>query len=286
MGSPDSEADRQGDQVLHFRRFERSLAVSMTEVTFKQMRGFAKDHPQSTKYGGDPDCPANTMTWFQAVRYCNWLSKEAQIDPAQWCYPEPTKDGVHVPAAAVDKEGYRLPTEAEWEYICRAETETARYYGESQQLLSRHAWTWLNSDDRTHPVGQLLPNEFGMFDMLGNVLEWCHDGPDGSYPKYLLRPYPKGTEGQPGGDPGHCERVLTNDDGGPTWRVLRGGAFVFQPWKARSAHRDWMASTEPWSYFGFRVVRTLPHPPASTAPANVTAWPPEASASAPVRPGR
>src|SRR5262249_21609708 len=159
-GSPLSEADRQDDQVLQVRRFDRSLAVSMMEVTFKQIREFEKDHPQSTKYGGDPDCPANDVDWFQAVRYCNWLSKKAEIDPAQCCSPEQPKAGLAVPAVAVDKEGFRLPPEAEGEYICRAETETARFFGESQQLLSRHAWTWLNANDRTHPVGQLLPNEF------------------------------------------------------------------------------------------------------------------------------
>ena len=87
-----------------------------------------------------------------------------------------------ISADAVEKEGFRLPTEAEWEYFCRAGTETAWSFGESQALLSRYAWTWLNSDNRVHPVGLLLPNELGMFDVLGNVWEWCHDGPAGAYP--------------------------------------------------------------------------------------------------------
>ncbi len=287
MGAPESEAERFADQVVHARRFERSLAVSMTEVTFEQIRAFEKDHPQSTKYGGEPDSPANKVDWFQAVRYCNWLSREAGIDPAQWCYPERTDDGLDVPAEAVDKEGFRLPTEAEWEHICRAGTETARYYGESQQLLPRYAWTWLNSEDRSHPVGRLLPNEFGMFDILGNVWEWSHEGPAGWWPRDPLPAYPRGTREQPAGDPGRRERVLINDAGKETWRILRGGAFNFAPWKARSAHRDWMAATERVPYFGFRVVRTLRRPPApaETAPADGAARPLETSRSAPVRRG-
>ena len=161
-------------------------------------------HTASCRYAGEPGCAANNVDWFRAARYCNWLSREAGIDPARWCYPEPTADGMIVPADAVEKEGFRLPTEAEWEYICRAGTETARYFGESQTLLSRYAWTWLNSDDRVHPVGLLLPNEFGMFDILGNVWEWCHDGPAGGYPEVPLPAYPPGTREQPAPDPGHA----------------------------------------------------------------------------------
>jgi formylglycine-generating enzyme required for sulfatase activity len=282
MGSPETEPGRQHDQVPHVRRFERSLAVSMTEATLEQIRGFERDHPQSTRYGGEADRPANNVDWFEAVRYCNWLSGQAGIDPSQWCYPKRTRDGLDVPADAVDKHGFRLPTEAEWEYICRAETETARYFGESELLLTRYAWTWLNSDDRTHPVGQLLPNEFGMFDMLGNVWEWCHDGPDGWFPRNPLRPYPHGTKEQPAGDPGHRERVLFDDGGKPTWRVLRGGAFNFGPWKARSAHRDWMDSIDRAPYIGFRVVRTLRQAP------GIDRGGPRSPAAldAPVRPGK
>jgi formylglycine-generating enzyme required for sulfatase activity len=229
----------------------------MTEVTYDQIRAYLKDHPQRPLYGGESDSPANNVDWFQAVRYCNRLSAAAKIDPREWCYPEPTDAGLSVPAEAIDKEGFRLPTEAEWEYIGRALTETARYYGESQELLSRHAWTGLNPEDRTHPVGRLLPNEFGMFDILGNVWEWCHDGPDGAFPNARMPAYPPGTPGRPASDlPGPQD--VRKQGAETTWRMLRGGAFNYAPVKARSAHRDWIGADDLCPHVGFRVVRTLP----------------------------
>jgi formylglycine-generating enzyme required for sulfatase activity len=284
MGSPGTEFRRGGHETINFRRIDRSLAVSMTEVTVGQMRALEPDRPPAAT-AGDPDRPAAGVDWFAAARYCNRLSAAAKIDRGQWCYPEQTKGGMEVPAAATGKEGFRLPTEAEWEYICRAGTETARPYGESPQLLDRYAWTWRNSDDFAHPAGGLLPNEFGMFDVLGNVWEWCHDGPDRWYEEGgILRPYPTGTSrDRPAGDPGHLERVLVEDGVRAMWRALRGGAFNYAPWKARSAHRDWMPTTDVVSYVGFRVVRTWPRSPAGNAPADIAARPAERT---PARTGR
>ena len=78
-------------------------------------------------------------------------------------------------ADALKQPGYRLPTEAEWEYACRAGTMTSRYYGRSVKLLEKYAWYLANSQDHAWPCGRLLPNELGLFDMLGNVYEWCHE---------------------------------------------------------------------------------------------------------------
>ena len=115
-------------------------------------------------------------------------SAQDGIDENQWCYPGEIRPGMVVSRRAVGRLGYRLPTEAEAEFIARAGTETARSFGTSEELLPRYAWTWLTSADRTRPVGSLLPNEFGLFDTLGNVWEWCHDGPPrsapGEYPTY------------------------------------------------------------------------------------------------------
>ena len=100
---------------------------------------------------------------------------------------------------ALEHHGYRLPTEAEMEYFCRANTSTSRPFGETEELLPKFAWTWLNSGDRLHPVGMLLPNELGLFDVLGNAYEWCHDGRD-ERTVGALTPYPEASIDHPAND--------------------------------------------------------------------------------------
>ena len=180
MGSPKGEDGRAESEERHYRRIERSIEVATMEVTAEQLRAY-KSNPEYKPEGRaarEPGVVANATLWYDAAGYCNWLSLQAKIPPEQWCYPRELKPGVKIEADSLKRCGYRLPTETEWEYFCRAGTETSRFFGGSDALLSRYAWTWLNSKDRTYPPGRLLPNEFGLFDTLGNVVEWCHDGPD------------------------------------------------------------------------------------------------------------
>jgi formylglycine-generating enzyme required for sulfatase activity len=152
----------------------------------------------------------------------------------------------------LEHHGYRLPTEAEFEYFCRANTQTSRPFAITEELLPKYAWTWLNSRDQLHPVGTLLPNEFGLFDVLGNAYEWCHDGqrePEGD----AYTRYPEGTIEHPAGDPDDPRATLDNS----TWRFLRGGAFPYAPASARSAARYSVYVTMNDPYTGFRVVRTV-----------------------------
>ncbi len=119
------------------------------------------------------------FTWFIAAHYCNWLSQEEGLPSDQWCYI-PNEDGAYgegmtIPANVLDRTGYRLPTEAEWEYACRAGAVTSRYYGHSNKLLKAYAWYRANSAERAWMCGSLFPNDLGLFDMLGNEYEWCQE---------------------------------------------------------------------------------------------------------------
>ncbi len=260
MGAPPEQPALYGSPRLHYRKIDRSLMVATKEVTLEQFQKFNADHHNESRYGDAPACAAIHLSWYSAAAYCNWLSKTASIPTSEWCYPEVVEPGMTISADSVKRTGYRLPTEAEWEYFCRAGTETSRPFEESSQLLSRYAWTWLNSGNRVHPPGELLPNELGLFDVLGNTWEWCQDGPTGHYrfPDTDFPAYPPGTKEAPAGDPAQDEKIDKIDRARETWRILRGGAFSYAPDRARSAYRDWQPSGDVREYLGLRVVRTLP----------------------------
>ena len=112
----------------------------------------------------------NGFSWYNAAAYCNWLSRQEGLPE---CY-EPNPDGEYATGMKIKPDalrlgGYRLPTEAEWEYACRAGAGTSRFYGASPELLGRYAWYNANSQEQAWPCGSLQPNELGLFDMLGNV---------------------------------------------------------------------------------------------------------------------
>jgi formylglycine-generating enzyme required for sulfatase activity len=130
---------------------------------------------------------------------------------------------------------YRLPTEAEWEYACRAGSKTAFCFGDDEGGLAEHAWYLANSEYKTHPVGQKKPNAWGLYDMHGNVEEWCADLYDNGY-------YAKSRAGDRKG-PGWADR-----------RVLRGGCWRLDPVFARSAFRSGFDRSGGIDLDGFRVV--------------------------------
>jgi formylglycine-generating enzyme required for sulfatase activity len=262
MGAGPNETAHYGYPVSHYRRIDRSLWVATKEVTVQQFQAFNPAHRNEPRYGDEPGCAAIHISWYAAAAYCNWLSQQAGIDKKEWCYPEKVDPGMVIDAENVARTGFRLPTEAEWEYFCRAGTDTARPFGESPELLARYAWTWLNSGNRAMPPGLLLPNEFGLFDVLGNVWEWCQDGPIGHYSPHGsgFPQYPTGTKESPADDAVASETIDAADRAHETWRILRGGAFSYAPDRARSAWRDWEPSNDTREYLGLRVVRTVGTP--------------------------
>jgi serine/threonine protein kinase/formylglycine-generating enzyme required for sulfatase activity len=252
MGSPVlKDAQPTVQEQAHFRRIDRSIAVGTKEVTIAQYRVFDPSRAPDGHYTHDLNCPMNNLSWYDAARYCNWLSARAQIPRDQLCYPEKIEPGMVLPENAVERTGFRLPTEAEWEFVCRGGTITPCYFGSSEDLFPRYGWTWLNSHDRAMPPGRLLPNSLGMFDTLGNLWEWCHDGPaKGREPL----PYPAGTEDKPA-----LDQIGGGLIDGTTYRILRGGAFDYSPGQARAAYRYCVSSAYVEGTFGFRIARTLPN---------------------------
>src|SRR5271157_5506442 len=251
MGSPPTDPERlPGEEILYRRIIPRRFAIATQEVTVEQYQEFVKenpvdDHANSNRYSPDLKGPMNEMSWYHAAVYCNWLSRKENLPK---CYEPNDKgeyaEGMKIVPDALEQPGYRLPTEAEWEYACRAGAVTSRYYGRSVELLGKYAWYLQNSQDRAWPCGQLLPNELGLFDMLGNVDEWCHE-------QYYR--YPEGEGNTTTDDMNILSSIKQYNP-----RILRGGSFDDLPAFVRSAVRSWDQPSYRSIVYGFRLARTFP----------------------------
>jgi serine/threonine protein kinase/formylglycine-generating enzyme required for sulfatase activity len=248
MGSPQTETERYSREILHRRIIPRRFAIAAQEVTIREYRAFVTDNPEGghanpDRYSPDLDGPRNFVTWYQAAAYCNWLSRKENLAE---CYEPNEKgefdEGMRIKADALKLPGYRLPTEAEWEYACRAGTITSRYYGHSIDLLDAYARYPANSEEHAWTCGSLFPNDMGLSDMLGNVWEWCQD-PYSSY------------------ETGDNSFLVDNKNkleyiNIHTPRILRGVGFGNTQPNVRSANRSGGAPTNSNSSFGFRLSRT------------------------------
>jgi serine/threonine protein kinase/formylglycine-generating enzyme required for sulfatase activity len=251
MGSPPSEPHRLEDkETLHRRIIPRRFAIATMEVSIEQFEEFLKHHPEigsagAREFSPDPLGPASKPSWYATAAYCNWLSDREKLPR---CYePAPAGEfgeGMTVPAGVLERTGYRLPTEAEWEYACRAGTLSSRYCGTDTGTLKEYAWFNLNSEGRAWPCGSLLPNDLGLFDMLGNVYEWCQD---------RLEDYKVGPDGVIVDRLAGAETLIQT-----RWYVLRGGGFVDVPGHLRAAQRIWNFPHNRLGVYGFRIARTLP----------------------------
>jgi formylglycine-generating enzyme required for sulfatase activity len=265
MGSPSSERGRSEDEVQHRVRIPRTYAVATTEVTNEQFARFLAavpdyaarwkaataarfgDPPRFAQFSRTPDSPQVAVSWYDTARYCNWLSERAGLPRNQWVYPEriDTEQGLELPKDYLHRTGYRLPTEAEWEHAARAGTTTSRHFGNDDALLTKHAWYDGNTNrERAYPVAQLLPNQWGLFDMLGNVWEWTFD---------RRQPYP--SDERVWDDVEDRTLRVSND----VARTRRGGSFAYEWFTVRSAHRGDVTylPNQIRDNVGFRVARTL-----------------------------
>ncbi len=213
MGDIQGDGD-DDEKPVHEVSVDR-FAIGKYQVTFEQYDKFAeatgKDKPDDEAWGRDKR-PVINVSWDDATAYAKWLSKQTGYI-------------------------YRLPTEAEWEYMARAGTTTRYCFGDDESSLGDYAWYNDNSSGKTHPVGEKKPNAWGIYDVHGNVWEWCADIYSADYYSRSPRSNPTG--------PGR---------GGS--RVVRGGSWLFDARCVRAAFRyDYVSSYRSSSIQGFRLLR-------------------------------
>jgi len=210
MGSPVGEAGRRDNEgPQHQVKIAEPFYMSITEVTQQQYIQIMGANPS---YFKGADNPVEMVSWNDAMEFCRKLSK---------------KTGREI----------TLPTEAQWEYACRAGTDTRFSLGEDDQLLESYCWYGVNSDRKSHPVATKKPNAWGLYDMHGNVQEWCSDRFDNHYYADSPSVDPKGPS-----------------NGEPVLRVFRGGSHPYVSDSCRSATRRGSVPDDFGGVIGFRVV--------------------------------
>jgi hypothetical protein len=170
------------------------FAISSTETRRDELRALAPQYvPDALTAALAGDVPAVSVHLLFIAAYCNELSRRDGIPEEQWCYPTPPQlTATHCDPLPdfLEKQGYRLPTRAEWEFACRCGSTTPRFTGEDVDLLRFYAWDRIRSGGIPQPVAQLLPNPFGLFDIFGNAAESCIAGVkpgDGRVVDYVRR---------------------------------------------------------------------------------------------------
>jgi len=241
MGSPDDaiEAEKD-DKPSHRVRITKPFYLEVCEVTQAEYEAVMGNNPSHFSAHGDgkdqvagestDHFPVENVSWLDAIQFCNKLSEKEGKKPFYEI------DGKDVRDPDWNGQGYRLPTEAEWEYACRANasTSTRFSFGDNAGELGAYGWFDLNSEQRTHPVSQKRPNGFGLYDMHGNVKEWCWDWwSEGYYYR------------SPADDPTGPERT--------SGRVGRGGSWQFEPRDCLSANKDWHLPAHRSDDWGFRL---------------------------------
>jgi len=214
MGSPPEEIDRDGDEAQNEVRVKEPFLLGETEVTVAQWRAVMGSDPPQEQENGDE--PAKGITWWEAMKFVEKLD-------------------------ALGEGGWRLPTEVEWEYACRAGTTTAFAFGDRitpEQANFRGDLPYADTEKGLNrgdvvPVRSFPPNAWGFYDMHGNVWEWCSD-------LYLVHP----GRTEPPLDPGAS-------------RSMRGGAYTSRGDQLRSAYRDGYPPRSTGPKYGFRVARSL-----------------------------
>jgi len=250
MGSPASEPCREPNEAQHLVTLGRPFELAATEATqgaFASLMGY-----NPSRHGAaDPCAPVDTVTWDEAAAFCNGLSEGQGIPPCYACTGAGSSARCVVAPAytiggVLSCPGYRLPSEAEWEYGYRAGSQTASYAGPiasceaDDPTLEEIAWYRGNAGMTTHPVAEKAPNAWGIHDMAGSLWEWTHDW------------YSQDLGAASATDP------VGPSDG--TTKVIRGGCFGDWGKDLRAGRRWFDYPDNPDDSRGFRCARTLPAP--------------------------
>ena len=251
MGADANEPGR--NALKHEELIRRSFSIANKETSVEQFQRFLAGNPaivrstvSSNRFRGSTECPELGVTWYQAAAYCNWLSEKEDIPRDQWCFiPNATGDyapGMSIAGNWLNLRGYRLPTEAEWEYACRAGAETAWYFGRDFELASNYIHAGQEARSGPLPVGMLKPNDLGLFDMLGNAAEWCLDPFSANDSLGAIA----------------MNSLTATEIYDRQARVTRGGSFTDEVLATRNATRAGMLPAQPAVTVGFRVARSYP----------------------------
>jgi len=215
--------DEQPQHAVKITRHFYLGAHQVTQGCYNTIMGSNPSH-----FTGADDLPVESVSWLDAIAFCNTLSEREKRTPFYRI------DGTEV--TILDGNGYRLPTEAEWEYACRAGSSTVYPFGDNASALGTFAWYTKNSKNKTHAVGRRLPNAWWIHDMLGNVWEWCVDCFDANY-------YASSPDADPAGASVYRASL----------RVYRGGCWNSSPRRARSAIRCGGLPALKLNTLGFRL---------------------------------
>ena len=216
MGSPANEEGRDDDEGPVHRVCLDGFWMGKYEVTQAEWQTVMGNEPayfnRSNRGKDSGRYPVEQVSWGDVQEFIQQLNSRSSVT-------------------------FRLPSEAEWEYACRAGSQATYSFGNDSSRLGEYAWYTTNSRGTTHPVGQLKPNAFGLYDMHGNVWEWCED------------PWHKNYQGAP------TDGSIWSEDGNVNLRVLRGGSWVDRPQFLRCAYRDWRRRVNKYNFRGVRLVR-------------------------------
>lgn len=259
MGSHPADTNRRGDETLHSVRITRPFYLGVMEVTQAEYQKVMDHNPSwfAPKAGGEAAVrgfdtatfPVERVSWFDALAFCNALSERDAYEPHYRLDDVERKDKsiVRAKVTVLGGTGYRLPSEAEWEFACRAGTETPFHYGGESYGRSANAKGASVAGGyggeikgqnlgRATRCGSYPPNAWGLWDMHGNVGEWCFDWYDNGY--YAASPRVNPTGPETGAQ-----------------RVWRGGSWLLEERSCRAASRNWYPPEEAKEFLGFRVAR-------------------------------